>query len=604
MELTFESKRAIFSVSLGVVFLILLGRFAYVQLYHGEQYREVSERNRVRVIDIEPPRGVIRDRYGEILVDNRPAYAVYAIPAEVESGAGALGILATAFHTTEKEVKTQIDRNKRGNYAPVKIGRQIDFAGFSLLHERRLELPGVDFRPESRRAYLSGVKAPHLFGYLSEISDAELTTNGNKYSPGDLIGKKGIERQYESILRGAKGRRFVEVDALGRPVRDLTEADSPLLRNLNPVPGTDLVLGIDASLQRMLESELAGRNGGAVVLNCKNGEVLALVSKPDFDPDVFSKPMTREVWTQMINDPNRPLYDRMVQSLFPPGSTFKLVLALAGLQSGLINPEERVFCPGYYRLGTRSFECHRKGGHGTVNLLAAIEQSCNVYFYRMGLKVGLANWSHYAKLFGFGKATGIDLIGESSGLVPDQEYFDQRYGAGKWSKGQILNLAIGQGDLLVTPLQMAYLAMVLANEGHMFRPRLKRGTIISSTPQEQFDEPDSMTITGVDAKNFALVKQGMYRVVNGGAGTARSSKVQGITSAGKTGTAQNPHGESHAWFIGFTPYEDPQIAYCVFIQNGGAGSAVAAPIAKKIVALLLEQNKLIPYAPAPTTLAD
>jgi penicillin-binding protein 2 len=269
------------------------------------------------------------------------------------------------------------------------------------------------------------------------------------------------------------------------------------------------------------------------------------------------------------------------------------VTALAGLQTGQIHPAEKVFCPGYYRLGTRNFDCWRKGGHGTVSLLEAIEQSCNVCFYRMGLKIGLDNWSEYAKRFGFGKVTGIDLPNESAGLVPSQEYFDQRYGRGRWSKGLILNLAFGQGDLLETPLQMACIAMTIANEGHSFRPRLKRGMLDPSSLKEEYEEPDSVTISGISPENYALVKRGMYLVVHGANGTARSSQVKGITAAGKTGTAQNPHGDSHAWFIGFAPFEDPQVAYCIFIENGGGGGATAAPFARKIVALLLEQQKLI-----------
>jgi penicillin-binding protein 2 len=251
-----------------------------------------------------------------------------------------------------------------------------------------------------------------------------------------------------------------------------------------------------------------------------------------------------------------------------------------------------VFCPGYYAFGGRTFDCHKKGGHGTVNLLNAIEQSCNVYFYRMGFRVGLEHWSEYAKRFGFGEATGIDLSEESAGLVPDESYLDRRYGKGRWSKGMMLNLAIGQGDLLVTPLQMASFAMAIANEGRGFKPRLKRSILDPFTGLEEVDEPDSVYVRDIRAENWALVRRGMFLVVNGGSGTARGSRVAGLISAGKTGTAQNPHGEAHAWFIGFAPFDDPQVAFCVFIENGGSGSGAAAPIAKKILGFLLENNKL------------
>ncbi len=595
MELSNSTKRLILSTGASVFLLVVLARFAFVQLYRGEQYLEESDKNRVRAIEIEPPRGLLRDRYKEILVDNRPAYAVYAIPAELKNKLPAYQLLATAFHTSSEDLQKQIARNKRGNFAPVKIERQIDFTGLSLLSERRLDLPGIDFRAESRRAYLGGIKAPHLFGYLGEINDAELGTFApQQYSPGDLIGKKGIERQYESVLRGQKGRRYVEVDALGRVIRDLNQQDGKFFAPRSPKPGTDLILGLDASLQRMLEIEMAGRRGGAIVINCKNGEILALVSKPDYDPDLFSKPLSTEEWNRLMSDANKPLYDRMVQSMYPPGSTYKIVLVIAGLETGLIDPSERVFCPGYYRLGNRSFGCWRQGGHGTVNLLQAIEQSCDVYFYRMGLKVGLENWSNYSKRFGFGQRSGIDLIGESAGLVPDQEYLDQRYGRGRWSRGLMLNLAIGQGELLTTPLQMACFAMTIANEGRSFKPRLRRGTLDPNVAQAEIEvaEPDSFLVSGIKPESYALAKRGMHMVVNNSTGTARSAQVPGVISAGKTGTAQNPHGETHAWYIGFAPFEDPQIAYCIFLENGGGGGANAAPFARKIIALLWEQDKL------------
>jgi penicillin-binding protein 2 len=594
MDIDNSIKRLILSAGLGIFMFIVLARFAYVQLYLGESYLQASEKNRVRAVEIETPRGLLRDRYGEILVDNRPAYAVYAIPAELKNKSPAYQLLATAFHTNSEDLQKQIARNKRGNFMPVKIERQIDFTGLSLLYERRLELSGIDFRAESRRAYPSGIKAPHLFGYLGEISDAELTTFGEQYNPGDLIGKKGIEREYESLLRGKKGLRYVEVDALGRVVRDLDETDSNFLKPRAPEPGTDLMLGLDAVLQRMLEIEMTDLRGGAIVLNCKNGEVLALVSKPDYDPDLFSKPLSPQEWGRLSNDPNKPLYDRMVQSTFPPGSTFKIVLVIAGLETGLIDPNERVFCPGYFRLGNRSFRCWRLGGHGTVNLLQAIEQSCDVYFYRMGLKVGLEHWSNYAKRFGFGQLTDIDLVGERGGMVPDQEYLDQRYGRGRWSKGLILNLAIGQGELLVTPLQMACFAMAIANEGHSFRPRLRRGTYDSALGKEmEVSEPDSFAIKGINPRSYRFAKHGMYMVVNSPTGTAKSARVPGVISAGKTGTAQNPHGETHAWYIGFAPCEDPQIAFCIFLENGGGGGANAAPFARKIITLLYERQNLV-----------
>lgn len=595
MELNDTNKRLIYSALLCLIFFVLLIRFAYIQLYMGEEFLEASEENRVRAFEVEPPRGLIIDRYGAILVDNRPAFALYATPVGLNNSDSAYHILATALSTTRQELRERVRRNNRGNFIPIKIERQVDFSTLSLLQERRLDLPGIEFRAESRRSYPRGVKAPHLFGYLSEISENELNQRRNKgYEAGDLIGKKGLERYYETTLRGVKGKRLMQADALGRIVGELPRTDNPELQNVEPVPGKNLLVSIDASLQAYLEAEMAGRRGGAVVLNCKNGEVIAMVSKPDFDIELFSRPVGPGLLNQLMNDPVHPFYDRMVQSLYPPGSTFKMITAFAGLESGLIDPEERVFCPGYYRFGTRAFGCWKKGGHGSVNLLQAIEQSCDVYFYRMGLKVGLEKWAEYAKKFQFGKLTGIDLIGESSGLVPDETYFDGRYGKNKWSKGLILNVVIGQGDVLTTPLQMAYFAMNIANEGNSFKPHVKRGTQDPLTGNEEYAQPDSVHIPGIRPATYALIKRGMYLVINGAHATGRAAQVPGISAAGKTGTAQNPHGEDHAWFIGFAPFEDPQIAWCVFIENGGGGGAKAAPIAKGIISLLLNENKLVP----------
>ncbi len=595
MELDTTNKRLIFSAALSLIFLVLLIRFVYIQLYMGEEFQQASEDNRVRTIDIEPPRGLIVDRYGTILVDNYPAYALYTVPAELKNSDSAYTILSTALNLKPQEIQERIRRNSRGNFLPMKLERQIDFTTLSLLQERRLDLPGVDFRAESRRSYPRGVKAPHLFGYLGEITESELNNKRDQgYEPGDLIGKKGLEARYEAILRGTKGKRYVQVDALGRIAGDLSETDNSQLENAPPVPGKNLLVSIDASLQYYLEHELTGKRGGAVVLNCKNGEVIAMVSKPDYDIELFSRPVSGAIWQQLGNDPAKPFYDRMVQSLYPPGSTYKMILIFAGLETGLIDPEERVFCPGYYRLGTRAFGCWKKGGHGAVNMLQGLEQSCDVYFYRIGLKVGLKNWAKYSRHFGFGKITGIDLIGESPGLVPDEEYFDRRYGKNKWSKGLVLNVSIGQGDLLTTPLQMAYFAMTIANDGHTFKPRFKRGVQDPLTGIEEFDQPDSVFIPGIRPETYALVKRGMYMVVHGSHATGRAAAVPGITAAGKTGTAQNPHGESHAWFIGYAPFEDPQIAWCVFVENGGGGGAVAAPIARGIISTLLNERKLIP----------
>ncbi|MFQ5771778.1 MAG: penicillin-binding transpeptidase domain-containing protein, partial [bacterium] len=305
-----------------------------------------------------------------------------------------------------------------------------------------------------------------------------------------------------------------------------------------------------------------------------------------------SNPLTPDIWDQLINNEGKPLYNRASQSLYPPGSTFKLVLAAAGLEMGVIDLDEKIYCSGTYRLGNRNFDCWKQGGHGAVNFAEAIEQSCNVYFYTKGLEVGLENWSKFAKLFHFGQATQIDLPNESAGLVPDSAYFDKRYGEKGWTRGLLLNLAVGQGDLLVTPLQMAYFAMILGNEGTAYQPHLIKqitDAISGKSIQLKFD---SVTIKNISNETYKEIKHGMYLVVNGPKGTGKAAWIPGVKVCGKTGTAENPHGKGHAWFIGFAPMEHPQIAWCILVENGGSGGAVAAPIARGVLSIYFNDQKL------------
>jgi penicillin-binding protein 2 len=582
MYLHSEKKVFFYFAFTVIIFLILLVRFAQLQLYNWDRYFRESEKNRIREVIIEPPRGLIFDRYGEVLVDNRPAYSVSVIPYEFLKADSSVHLLSAILDQPPNEIQEKIKKKQVGNFAPVYLKRQIGFKILSDIEEFKLDLPGVLYRIDSKRFYPSGIKAPHLFGYLGEITSEELAKRNNEaYRLGDLIGKNGLELQYEEFLRGQPGVQYVEVDALGREVRDIPE-----LTGQPPKPGKNLYLTIDAKIQRYLENEMDGKKGAAVVLDPRNGEVLALVSKPDYDPEVFSNVLTPEIWNQLVNQEDKPLYNRASQSVYPPGSTFKLVLAAAGLETGIIDPERKVFCPGYFRLGRRIFDCWKKEGHGEVNFLEAVEQSCNVYFYTLGLEIGLDNWSTFAKLFHFGMATQLDLPNESAGLVPDKEYLDAKYAEEGWTKGMIVNLSIGQGDLLVTPLQMANFAMMLANEGLAFRPHLVRK--IEDPVSGEFipTKIDSFRIQGVSPDTYKKIKEGMYLVVNGSHGTGKAAWLPQVKVSGKTGTAENPHGEDHAWFIGFAPTENPQVAISILVENGGSGGAVAAPIARGILSIL------------------
>lgn len=578
--------RSVYKTFTIVVFVLLVGRLIQLQLWNWDKYFKESERNRIREIILDPPRGMIYDRHGEILVDNRPAYSVSVIPYEVMKGEGPVNLLSNILDQPASSIKQKIKKEKVSNFLPVKIKRQIDFSVLSTIEESRLDLPGVFYNIESTRYYPGGVSAPHIFGHLGEITSEELVRWKNEgYRMGDIIGKTGLEYQYERFLRGEPGVKYVEVDVLGREIKDLPE-----LSFQEPKPGRHIYLTLDAKLQRYLEETMTGKRGAAVVLNPRSGDILAILSKPDYDPEIFSRPLTPEIWSQLINDEGHPLYNRVCQSLYPPGSTYKLVLAAAALETGRVNLEQKIFCSGSYRLGNRTFDCWKKGGHGEVNFFDAIEQSCNVYFYVKGLEVGLDDWAKYSRLLRFGQLTGIDLPNESAGLVPDRVYFDTKYGERKWSKGLILNLAVGQGDLLTTPLQMAYLAMIIGNEGRAFQPRLLQKIVDPVTQQAAYPTVDSVRVQGIHLDTYKKLKQAMYLVVNGGRGTGRASWIPKVKVCGKTGTAQNPHGDSHAWFIGFAPMENPEIAFCILVENGGGGGAVAAPIARGMLSIYYEDR--------------
>jgi len=577
--MTIPRKQYLYSILLIILFLILGFRFFYLQIYKQAQYFEASEENRIREIIIEPTRGLILDSNNEILVDNHPSYSVYVIPFEVNKSDSVLNLAGKILDMESSEIINTIQRERSGNFTPVKLKRQVDFEVLSQIEEQRLDLPGIIYQVEPRRYYPSGVRAPHLFGYLGEITRQELSQIDYKgFHRGDVVGKKGLEKYYEIELRGLRGYQYVEVDALGREIRKLKDKPEIL-----PLPGKNLHLTIDAELQRLLEARMDTLRGGAVVIDCSDGGVLALVSKPDYDPEIFTKPILTENWKQLVNDPGKPLYDRMVQSLYPPGSTYKMVLAAAALETKIIRPNWKAFCPGYTWYGRRRFDCWNLGGHGELDLLGAIEQSCNVYFYKLGLKVGLDSWSRFSRLFLFGNPTGIDLIDEKPGIVPDQDYLDQQYGKDRWSKGLMLNLAIGQGDLLVTPLQMARLAMIIANEGIYYPLHLLNYLEDPIDGTKKWAVVDSAHVPGISEETYKILKQGMFRVCHGEQGTGRAAAYRDIAIAGKSGTAENPHGEDHAWFIGYAPSQNPQIAFCILVENGGSGGKVAAPIAREII---------------------
>ena len=511
------------------------------------------------------------DRNGSLIVDNRPSYTVTLTPFEVSLKT--INYLSDILRLDTSFIKERLRKGILYNrFAPIKLKRDITFRELSALEEHRGELPGVDYQIESKRFYPTSAKAPHLFGYVKEVSDQQVADMPNDYRPGDIIGATGIEARYEQDLRGKKGYEFITVNARGELLGSYNSGQN----DVAPKEGNDLYLAMDARLQAFAESLMAEKRGSVVAIDPDNGGVLAIVSKPDYDLTMFGSVTPVEVWNALNTDESKPLFNRATLTRYPPGSTFKMVLAAAALQEGIITPGWSVNCNGLFHYGNKVFKDHIP--HGTTNFVESIQRSCNVYYYQVMLKVGLEKWSEYGAEFGFGSPTGIDIFEENPGLLPSEEYYDRTYGKGRWTQGYLISLAIGQGEVGVSPLQMACYASTLANKGEYFTPHVVQ-KIRDKVSGQMFDVPTESRQVSLADNVWSLIREGMRRAVNVQGGTALTARVPGIEVSGKTGTAQNPHGKDHAWFIGFAPFDHPRIAICVLVENAGLGGVAAAPIA-------------------------
>ncbi len=570
-EPRWRSRYSVFLVVQGLMFVLFGVGLYRLQILEGELYQVHSQKNSIKVITEIPVRGHIYDRHGRLVVDNHPSFSLFLIPAR--TSAETIHRVCEFLHLDENDIRQKVLGS--GSFKPFKIARHVDLTTLSFLQEHVLELPGLEWKVEPRRFYPYPVAFAHVLGILGEVGDEELKRS-EEYEPGDLIGKKGIEKIYDLQLRGKKGYRFVKVDARGRTVAEIHTTRSRL-----PYPGKDLFLTIDARLQRYADSLMNGRAGAVVLLDVRNGEVLTLLSEPGFDLNLLSGKIDPVIWNQLLGDSLHPLYDRVCQASYPPGSTYKLVAAIAALNEKIITPGWTAFCPGYFRIGRKVIHCWNSKGHGRLDLQGAIKNSCNVYFYQLGLKIGIEVWHRYSRLFLFGRRTGIESSVENPGLVPSKAYYDRVYGKDGWTKGMLANLAIGQGELLVTPIQMAQFVMILANRGFYYQPHLTLRFQDPLTGEVQTPFYPRQRVEGVDSTVYQVVVEGMHQVV--AEGTGGRARIWGIQVAGKTGTSQNPHGKPHAWFVGFAPYRSPEVAVVVLVENGGSGGAVAAPIAGKLL---------------------
>ncbi len=552
-----------------------------MQIVQHQAYDEKSADNSIKGIEQIPLRGVFLDRNGEVIVNNTPAYTLRILPADYDTNLNR--ILETVIDAEAGFISRILKNNRMySKYIPVRIKRGIDFKVVAWLEENHENLPGVSYIVEMQRGYPAGIMGSHLFGYTKEISPEQLKLERDYYNPGDYVGHNGIEKAYEKILRGVKGYNYILVDAKRKEIGKYKGG----IEDVPSIKGHDLVLSIDADVQRAAEEGLRGKSGAVVAIEPKTGEVLALVSAPEYDLNQFSYVTSRDFLESLYSDPLRPLFNRATMSIKPPGSTFKLLAAIAALDLGVITPTTTIYCGGGFTFG-RFFKCHG-GAHGSLNVIHAIEKSCNTFFYNLIYKIGLDRWAEYSERFGFNKITGIDIGEEVKGFIPNSKYYEKIYGP-KWPRSIMASLGIGQGEVSVTPLQLAQYVALIANDGNSFVPHVVRGYIDARTNKfipAKFNEIK----TNVDPKVFEIVKQGMYLVVHG-AGTATRIRMKEVTIAGKTGTAQNPHGKDHALFVGFAPFEDPQIAVAVVVENVGFGATWAAPIAQKMIQAYLLKDK-------------
>ena len=566
----------------------LVARLYQLQVVEAEAYEVLAEENRINLRLLPPPRGLILDRFGDGIAINRQNYRLVLVSEQTESVSDTLDRLGSLIDLTERDV-TRVNRetSRRRDFVPVTVREDLSWSEVARVEVNAPELPGVMIEVGQSRLYPYGELAAHITGYVGAVSEAELTGDPLLELPGFRTGKNGVERVFEPVLRGSAGTQHVEVNAYGRVIREIARQEGQ--------PGNDLHLTIDMGLQAFAARRLQDEAGAAVVVDVTNGDVLALVSSPSFNPNVFNHGISSEIWQALLNNTKTPLINKAVAGQYPPGSTFKMMVALAALEDNVVDPNATVYCPGHYTLGNHRFHCWKRGGHGHVAMMDGIMRSCDVFFYDTSRKVGIDRIAAMAQRFGMGNTTGIDLPGERNGLIPTPAWKLAVTGE-SWQGGETLIAGIGQGYVLTTPMQLAIMAARIANGEAKVTPRLAR-------------QPGDTTIPafeplGMSARSMDLVREGMRRVVNEpNGGTAYRARIEdeGMEMAGKTGTAQvrritaaqreaNTPIEDipwierdHALFVAYAPVGDPRYAIGVVIEHGGGGSKVAAPVARDIL---------------------
>jgi penicillin-binding protein 2 len=590
----FRQRLALVLGGLALLLAVVLFRLWFLQVIEGGYYEEVAKGNRIRVIPEAAPRGIIYDRTGEILAFNRPSFDVQLVLEDTPSLGRTLDHLARVTDVPVKSLRESLTANRKGpRFKPIVLLKDVGRKTADLIETYQEDLPGVSVSVEPKRLYPTAYLDAHVLGYVGVINEDQLTRLPvSRLSSGRIVGQAGIELMENNVLIGTDGGKQVEVDHVGRELKVLSQP-------INPVPGADIQLTIDLRLQRYIRTLMQGYQGVVIVSKPRTGEVLALASYPDYDPNQFVGGIDTSKWGALTRNEDRPLINKAVQGLYPPGSTFKMVLAAAGLNTGAIDPTTKLNCPGYFRINREIHYCWKRSGHGDVTVDQAIEESCNVFFYQVGLQLGVDTIRDYARMFGFGAPTGIELESEKSGLLPSREW-KQRVMGEQWYDGETVSVAIGQGFVTVTPIQLANYVNVIANGGLWVRPTLIRritapdGRVLASDQ----DLPRESRLLPLAPEIFDVIRHGMVEAVNGQGGTAGRARSRLFTVAGKTGTSQvvgrksvKKSGEvekdedllPHSLFIGYAPAEDPKVSVMVLVEHGEAGGRIAAPIARKVL---------------------
>jgi penicillin-binding protein 2 len=587
-QLTFSLKYRQATVLLIVLGLLLVisGWLVKLQILNYRELAEQSENNRIRVQPLVAGRGVVYDREGRIIIDNRPSFTVSVVASEAVRDT-TIPNLAALIGLDTSVVQKRLRKNLVNRYQPAPIMRDVPFEIVAVIEEQAGRFPGVSIQMEEVRRYTPNLGSECFTGHVGEVSEEERRREGVVgYRLGSIIGKKGLEKQHDALLRGREGTAYIEVTASGQS-RGPYEGKAPT----PAVAGADLVLTIDNDLQRECVAALGEYCCGAIVaMDPRSGEILAMTSHPGFDANIFSTVIPESLWQSIMQDTTHPLLNRPISGLYPPASTTKLLTIGAALEEGMISANTTLKpCYGGYQFGNRYFRCWEPAGHGSLNAIGAIEQSCDVYLYQVGLKLGIDLLSQYFDKCGFGHVTGVALPGEEDGLNPNSEYYDKRYGKKKWSRGLVLNNAIGQGEILVTPLQLAQFFCGLVNDGIVYRPRLIRSLRFPGGHQVI---PSRQIVRKLpfSSETLELLLEALRLVVEGEHGTARGLKNNLYSLGGKTGTAENPHGDNHSLFVGVAPMGRPEIVVCAVVENAGHGSEVAAPTVKRIIDIYMTKK--------------